>query len=56
MIRQLEQFRAGSIDSLQFMVAESSRRAQNLALSKHRDVQNVHSAGINTLDLDADGR
>lgn len=56
MITQLEKVRVGAIDSLQFMNAESSWRARNLALSKHRDVQNVHSAGVNTLDLDADGR
>lgn len=56
MIRDLEKFRIGALDPLQFKTSESYKRARNLVLSNHRDVENVHSSGVLSLDLDADGR
>lgn len=56
MIKELEKYRIGVIDPQHFMVMESHKRARNLTLSNHRDVENVHSSGVLTLDLDAEGR
>lgn len=56
MIRHLEKLRIGAIEHLEFMAEECGRRAHSLALSNYRDVENVHSSGVLSLDLDVDGR
>lgn len=56
MIHRLEKLQTGTLDPFHFRVSESCKRARNLALSNHRDVENVHSSGVLSLDLDADGR
>ncbi|XP_034252372.1 DNA excision repair protein ERCC-8-like [Thrips palmi] len=56
MIRQLEKIRIGAIEHLEFMAEECGRRARNLTLSNYRDVENIHTSGVLSLDLDVDGR
>ncbi|KAK3913940.1 DNA excision repair protein ERCC-8 [Frankliniella fusca] len=56
MIRELENLRIGITDPLLFKSSEAYKRAKNLALSSHRDVENICSSGVRTLDLDAEGR
>ena len=42
----------GSHDYQAIRRAECTRRAFSLELSKHFDVEKIHSAGINSLDVD----
>lgn len=52
MFRRLENLRSGVIDPFKFKIAESTRRSYNLNLSKHCDVENIHTSGINAIDVD----
>lgn len=52
MLKRLERREHGIVSPAQIYQAESSRRARCLHLSKYFDVQRVHAAGINSLDLD----
>ncbi|XP_030851877.1 DNA excision repair protein ERCC-8 [Strongylocentrotus purpuratus] len=42
----------GNVRPSQVHRAEATRRTFRLQLSKHRDVQRIHSSGINSLDID----
>lgn len=53
MIRFLEDVRTGVVDPRSLVSVESTKRSYNLQLSRHRDVENAHTAGVNSLDVDA---
>ena len=42
----------GADNPLLLLRAETTRRAYSLDVSRHYDVQSVHPAGVNTLDID----
>lgn len=52
MIQFLENVRAGVVEPHALIRAESTKRSYNLQLCKHRDIENVHTAGVNALDVD----
>ncbi|XP_067005408.2 DNA excision repair protein ERCC-8 [Anabrus simplex] len=56
MLRFLEDFRTGIVEPKTLITAETSKRSYNLELSKHRDVENVFTAGVNSLDIDRSER
>ena len=53
MIQFLENVRAGILEPRALIRAESTKRSYNLQLCKHRDIENVHTAGVNALDVDS---
>lgn len=53
MIRLIDNVRTGIADPRALVCRESTKRSYQLQLSKHRDVEDVHTAGINTLDVDS---
>ncbi|GLH12654.1 Protein will die slowly [Gryllus bimaculatus] len=52
MIKCLEDLRSGIVEPSALVSAERTKRAYNLQLSKYRDIESVHSSGVNSLDLD----
>lgn len=52
MIKYLENVKLGLLEPLSLMYAESTKRSYSLELSKHRDVERVHSGGVNAIDIE----
>uniref|UniRef100_A0A8B7WI42 DNA excision repair protein ERCC-8-like n=1 Tax=Castor canadensis TaxID=51338 RepID=A0A8B7WI42_CASCN len=52
MLSFLSSRQAGLEDPLRFRRAESTRRILSLELNKDRDVERIHSSGVNTLDVE----
>ncbi len=44
--------RSGALDSRKFKLMLATKRLNALRLSNFQEVENSHSAGINTIDLD----
>jgi len=52
MIQFLENIRAGIVEPRALIRAEATKRSYNLQLCKHKDIESVHTAGVNALDVD----
>uniref|UniRef100_T1JNL3 Uncharacterized protein n=1 Tax=Strigamia maritima TaxID=126957 RepID=T1JNL3_STRMM len=53
MLRFLDSIRNGTLDPTALIYAESTRRSYAMELSKYEDVEQVHTAGVNTLDIES---
>lgn len=52
MIKYLIDTQAGFVSPKKFKLDEITKRSYGLKLSRHLDIENVHSAGVNTLAIE----
>lgn len=52
MIKYLENVKLGVIEPHSFRIAETTKRSYSLELSKNRDVERVHTGGVNAIDVE----
>lgn len=52
MIKQLESVQSGFLNPKKFNQTEITKRCYSLHLSRHQDVESVHTAAVNTLDIE----
>lgn len=51
-IQALCSLKTGLLDGRKFRLRQSTKRVSSLKLSNFQEIENSHTAGINTIDLD----